>query len=403
MKSVVFLITTISLLQAIKTRFYGLIGPNAIITEKMPLYQFFTKPGVIQGVFLENKKTHFISHKIPSTNDAISVANTAILKIPSNPYHKEDRFYALYERDCPVEIAFNIENKTIKTIRRIEEAGICSGHTKWNGTHILSLHYSILHNTVTFTLRNPLWKILQEYLIHVPVVKNSRILPIIHEFVMIDDDAILITLTPFTINWNGFCISEKGNTIFAILNITEGTTHYYPVTNSLPFLIFHYSSIVRIHNQLWIYSPQYDSLEYTSSPYHLKGRYRKCVIDLKEKTAKVERMPEWEFLNLDFPVKVSQSRNTICMRMVSDDFVFDRLVFLEGFTKVGEYHFTGRFLMGEPAWDMEREVLCGLSVEIGGGRKFYWELGWPSLQYDEIEMNVNTELFMGFHSGMFLF
>jgi hypothetical protein len=151
------------------------------------------------------------------------------------------------------------------------------------------------------------------------------------------------------------------------------------------------------------------------SPHHLKGRYRECVLDLDTKEVTIHRSSEWERQNLDFPVTIqansfqgsssgiSGSCDIVCMRSVSDDYIADRLVFFRGLQKIGEFRFRGRFFCGEPAWDRERKVLCGLAWDMANqSRSFFWELEWPSMHYSETELDTdNGPLLLGFHSGVF--
>ena len=46
--------------------FYGLIGPNIYMNNKVPdsLYDLFTGDGTIQGVFFENGKLTFVKHLV---------------------------------------------------------------------------------------------------------------------------------------------------------------------------------------------------------------------------------------------------------------------------------------------------------------------------------------------------
>ena len=201
--------------------FYGLIGPYCE-NETNNLMELFNSNGIIQGIFFENGKLHFVKQfvrtdkleyelkngAIPMTFQNIGffkfmemfgllpnifgLANTALMKF-------NKKIHALNENDMPYEIKVDFENHQIKTIKKIKlpfQIKNISAHSKNKYNCIETLNYDMISPKIKyFKLSDDL-----------KIIKNSNIFnkkysAMVHDFVSLNDYLIFLD-SPILLNSN---------------------------------------------------------------------------------------------------------------------------------------------------------------------------------------------------------
>jgi len=390
-----------------KPRFFGVLGPHHRIQPTTPLLYFFTKPGILQGVFFDDEDPRvtpvFRRHSLRPLFSNI-IANTALLQVPEM---KKTRVYALYEHDVPVEIAIDMRQKTLQTVGRVKEAGVWSGHTKWNDATktVDTLRYSIFDKTVTVSVKTADLQTLQEVCVCVP----GDGVAIVHDFVRVDAERVVFAVTPFEGSvWPVPRLSlakEKDKSMqFYVVNMTSGESEVFPVEGP-PSLLFHYGNayVDAATGNVVVHAAVYEDVDFAQPPHLLRGRYRQYFLLRNARVAMVHRAAELEGQNLDFPVLMEPMgpRSLVCLRQIKDC-VFDKLVVLRGVDTLREFHFPGRFLCSEPSFDPETNHLYGLSWNVENpSRTYFWRLAWPGGQLREWPIDTGGEpLYHGFHRSL---
>ena len=298
--------------------FYGLIGPNIRTSSVKSLFELFTGDGIIQGVFLNHGNITFVKHLIQTEKvvyeskhgsflkpiqflpfytlahklrlipNVLGIANTALLNI-------DRRLFALFERDYPYEIRLDHDSREIHTACKqvVPCMKTFSGHSKYDGTHIHSIDYSILLKRVRYLQMTSD--------LSPTVVKDipMRYLPIIHDFVVLRKGVLLID-SP--IEWNLFkripVSLNRRPTYIHIYNWTTDQTATHELPESV--YLFHYANVLEYGNgTIEIYGVFYDTLDFSSV--NIVGKYRKIVVCEGRREVSMERIDAFENMNLDFP------------------------------------------------------------------------------------------------------
>ena len=394
--------------------FYGLIGPHITVNNKTSLFDLFTGDGIIQGAFINNGAVTFVRHfvktdkyvyeqkngripenmfvkmffmlmnKLHMAPNILGLANTAILNV-------QNKTYALYERDLPYEISVDFENQAIQTVGKtpIKSMSTFSAHSKFSKAGVETLDYNVLTNCVDYLLLNPALECLQKVSI------KTRYLPVIHDFLATKQSVVLCD-APIILDFLGvfenilpvrFDIKQK--THFHVINKTSLLVETYTCDDA--FYIFHYAQGSENEDEIAIYAPVYENLDFNQLNIH--GKYRKLVLNKSRKTVSVERNPVLETMNLDFPVRYGER---VLLRNIENSRIKE-LVLCEGLDIVHRFSFPDKFICGEPAVIGEgpNVVFFANDVRTGHGSLIILDLD----TYEQIEMPTNTDnLSIGFHS-----
>ena len=346
--------------------FYGLVGPNVDISETDTLYKLFTGDGIIQGVFLENGNITQVHHiiqteKIKYENtygkfsnhmmilpwymflnkmgmlpNVMGLANTAFMKIKT-------KIFVLFERDYPYEISLDFKDKTIQTLKKIKINYVdhFSAHSTLDGKkHIIySLEYNVLNNIVTLFHTNEHLNLLKK------IDVSTHYVPVIHDSYILSKSTVF-TDSPLEFSLNYLLQGkipvlfnrEKPTFIHEIDRKTGSKKTYFTNTS---FYIFHYAEMIESDSNIVIYAPLYDDLDF--SKLDINGKYRKLVLDKKTNQIKIEKNPELEKYNLDFPMKWRRSyilrnieNNRINGFIICNGLKIQRKIFLKDISICGE-------------------------------------------------------------------
>jgi hypothetical protein len=345
--------------------FYGMIGPDVNITTITSLYDLFTGDGNIQGVFFNGGSLTFVKHFIKTDKvkfeekygkiskdlfstifmmimnkmklfpNIMGVANTALLNINKN-------VYALFERDLPYSICVHFENNTIGMDKKIELDNILyiSGHSKYDIKEqiVHTIEYHVSTQQVNYYSLFDDFKIKNKKTIH------TKYLPIVHDFAMFNS-SILITDSPFTINMSDFkkipvSLNPNKPTFMHVLNTKTEKIETY--NSSEGFYIFHYADVSECEDSITIYSPIYETMDFTNLNIH--GKYRKIVIDKRTRAINIEKNAEFDDYNLDFPIKY---KNKVILRNVENNAI-NGFVICENLNITKTIMLDDRYICGEP-------------------------------------------------------
>ena len=322
-----------------KKQFFGMIGPNIHPENVKTLFDLFTGDGIIHGVFINGKNITFTKHLIQTEKikneenltiseiqlsekletklfkyfnyligfqkwNNLGVANTAILPLSQPVDENTTAAYALFERDKPYLLHFYHNTSTISTIGKVNTSFCLSGHSKkvinTLGEHTIeTIDYHIFQKKVMYySLDENLTQVLSS------VEINTRYIPIIHDFLSTKDNIVIID-SPLFLDLPKLCngklpikFDKQLPTFIHVIHKNTGSISTYKVNSA--FYVFHFAKYTESYNQIEIYAPMYDDIDFDSI--NIKGKYRKIVIDRYHKTAYVCNNVETEKYNLDFPV-----------------------------------------------------------------------------------------------------
>jgi hypothetical protein len=397
--------------------FYGLIGPDVNKSNVKTLYDLFTGDGVIQGLFIDNRNLTFINHfiktdkliyedkhgKIPQNiftliffmimnkfnllPNLMGMANTALLKV-------EDNIYALFERDIPYLIDVNFKEKKVNTVNKVNLDSIShfSAHSKYNSKDkvIETIDYNIFKRILDYYIMNNDFEIINSTSIY------TKYMPIIHDFVNLPKSMIFVE-SPIESNI-GFLkknikmsvfMNKLKNTKVHIINKSNFSKKSITLKNS--FYIFHYANFEESDDEIIIYAPLYESLDFNEL--NLVGNYRRIVIDKKTLDVKIDINQELEKYNLDFPLKYD---NNIILRNIENNAI-NGFIICNGLEIKKKIFFEDKYLCGEPSIiEIDKKYFLVSFSYDNNNAGFFIIIDLNS--YRIIEIPLNNEINIGFHS-----
>jgi len=313
------------------------------MNDVQTLYELFTGDGKIQGVFFQNQNQQqnntFVTHlvrtdkllyesihgrfskhiwmtplyvllnKIGILPNVLGLANTALLPIGQ-------RLFALFERDFPYELALDLDKHHIRTVKKVLLPGLShfSGHSKFANDVVHTVDYDVVWNRLHYVRLDARFQEQDRHSIH------TRYMPLIHDFGLLPDGKVLLVDAPFVWNIQPTKNNRKvlrflNNGIFpkdipVVFDKTRPTyIHLYdPHQKCLkqhvsphPFYWFHLAYTEQRGDDLDIYAPLYDDVDFSSLK--LDGKYRQITIRASGQVV-IKKNPLLEGLNLDFPIRV---------------------------------------------------------------------------------------------------
>lgn len=398
--------------------FYGLAGPDVNISKIKSLYELFTGDGMIHGVFLENGKIEQITHKIQTEKikyetihgkfinhismqpiymflnkigllpNTMGLANTAFMKVL-------DRFFILFERDLPYEIAVDFENKTVDTIKKvnIEDLDNFSAHSKVNAISgkIYSLEYNVILNRVSCLMLNTNMEVIQK------IAVKSKYIPVIHDLWYLErSNSTLFTDSPLEFSFKQMFNSKipvvfnpKKPTYIRVISHKDNKQTVY--ISKVAFYLFHYAEVVETDNDIIIYAPIYFDMGFDKLKIH--GMYSALILNKKSKEISIYRNPELENYNLDFPIKWG---NYVILRNIKRNRI-NGFVICKGVNIIRQIFLKDRYIYGEHMLyerDGFSRIMC-FGYDTMDNRYFFLinpETG------ELFEFQLKKQLNIGFHS-----
>uniref|UniRef100_A0A6C0L887 Uncharacterized protein n=1 Tax=viral metagenome TaxID=1070528 RepID=A0A6C0L887_9ZZZZ len=394
---------------------YALIGPDINMKEVSTLFDLFIGDGIIQSVFFNKGELTFVKHYVRTEKllyeeengiipknalfqllfvllnklglfpNTLGLANTAILNI-------KNKAYALYERDSPYLLDIDFVNSQISTVKKID---ICnmnyfSAHSKYDDT-IETIEYNMLFNNVRY----------HELTQHFGTIRNKVIkmdyLPVVHDFLKTEDKIIIID-SPLVIDFSNLfsksmpvILDNNKKTIINVLNKSNMTIDKYYVDEG--FYIFHYADYRETDEYIEIYASIYNNLDF--SELNIVGKYRKLVVNKETKKVTIEKNPELEKLDLEFPIKYDDK---IILRNINNKRITGFVV-CKGLEIIKNIEFGNRFVLGEPAItyiDNEPYLIAFVVDNEKSNRGFLIIINMKT--YETIEIPLNETMNIGFHS-----
>jgi len=396
--------------------FYGMIGPDIDIHSVSTIFDLFTGDGLIHGVFFDNGELTFIKYfirtdklryeqkngKIPKNKilrtlfevlstmklfpKILGVSNTALM-------HFDNNTYSLYERDLPYKLDINFKNKNIKTIERksIKNIQQFSAHSKTNGTTIETIDCDILRNEVNYFELDKNFETIKTRTI------ATKYIPIVHDFWSSPNKIIFID-SPLIIDFKNFLnrpmsvkLDETKDTVINILDKTTMKIERYNINKS--FYVFHFANSKENDTHIEIYASLYEKIDFNEL--NITGKYRKMIINKDTKLVTIEKNPELEELNIEFPI--SYGNRTIFKSI--ENRINNGFVICEGIELIKKIELVDKFICGEPAIKKvdDSYYLIAFYYSIYNNkdtRLFIMNLD----TYSFIDIPIKEEIGLGFHS-----
>jgi carotenoid cleavage dioxygenase-like enzyme len=379
------------------------------------LYELFTGDGIIQGIFFKDGEPTYKKYKINTEKQKFETkfgklpqnlaantllycmnkmhmipnlsgrANTAIMKMNHS-------YYALFERDMPYQIRFDLDDSTIQTVGDVPIAHIdtFSAHSKIIDGKIHTIDYDILLRRVHYyELDQATFQIQKQATI------PTMYLPVIHDFLVLQD-SILILDSPFYFDL-GILFSSKIPVSFdktkpAIIQLYNLTTHSIqsiPLPRGL--FLFHYADCMETENQIELYASMYEDIDFSNT--EIFGKYKKVTIDKSTYSVVIESNPETDQYNIDFPVKFGDKQILLTFWKGG----FDGFVVLDKLTIQQKILWKDRHICGEPAivYLENCPFLIGFSYD-SFSKGYFFSVNLETMKREELPLNET--LTIGFHS-----
>ena len=394
---------------------YALIGPDINMKEVSTLFDLFIGDGIIQSVFFNKGKLTYVKNyvrtekllyeeengKIPKNSiiqllfvflnklglfpNTLGLANTAILNI-------KNKVYALYERDSPYLLDIDFANSEITTVKKIDirEMNYFSAHSKYDET-IDTIEYNMLYNNINYNELTDCFATLKNKVI------KMNYLPVVHDFLK-TDDKIIITDSPLVIDFSNLfsksipvMLDNKKTTIINVLNKSSMTIDKYYVDEGI--YIFHYADYKETDKHIEIYASIYNNLDF--SELNIVGKYRKLVLDKHTKQVSIEKNPELEKLDLEFPVKFDDK---VVLRNINNKRI-NGFVVCKNLEIIKTIDFGNKFISGEPAVTYIECIPHLITFAFDNEKPNNGFLIIIDMYtYDTIEIPIDAQLNIGFHS-----
>jgi len=394
---------------------YALIGPDVNMKEVSTLFDLFIGDGIIQSVFFNKGELTYVKHYVRTEKllyeeengiipknallqllfvllnklglfpNTLGLANTAILNI-------KNKAYALYERDSPYLLDIDFTKSQISTVKKMD---ICnmnyfSAHSKYEVT-IDTIEYNMFFNNVKY----------HELTQYFGTIKNKVIkmdyLPVVHDFLK-TEDKIILTDSPLVIDFSNLfsksmpvMLDNKKKTIINVLNKSSMTIDKYYVDEG--FYIFHYADYRETDKHIEIYASIYNNLDF--SELNIVGKYRKLILEKDTKQVTIEKNPELEKLDLEFPVKFDDK---IILRNINNRRITGFVV-CKGLEIIKNIEFGNKYISGEPVitYIENNPYLIGFAFDNEKSNNGFLII-IDMNTYEIIEIPISETISIGFHS-----
>jgi len=396
--------------------FFGMLGPDVKTTKVKTLFDMFTGDGIINGVFFDNGNLTYVKHLLNTekiqheakygvssknpilmlirmflhkhglTPNPMGVANTAFMKT-------SNRVFALFERDLPYELYVDYDKSLVKTLGKINCPSIqhFSGHTRFENDRIKTLAYRVLKKRVEYREFD------EEIILKRSLNFYTDYLPIIHDFITTESNSVLFTDAPFKFSastTNPVVFDKFQNSVFHI----EKRNVRYKIDTNESFYIFHYGPFSENVTTIEFYAAAYENIDF--SKIDISGKYRKFKVCLRTGTVVIEKNPDLEQYNLDFPV--NYGKYTILRSLDMKNRRINGFLICDGLEICDRFFFENQSFCGEPAMvesSLGERYLTAFSYR--NGKNFLTII--PLLETgffdrDIIEIPIPVKIGIGFHS-----
>jgi carotenoid cleavage dioxygenase-like enzyme len=200
----------------------------------------------------------------------------------------------------PYKLDINFKNKNIKTIQRktIKNIQQFSAHSKTNGETIETIDCDIIRNEVGYFELDKNFETIKTRKI------TTKYMPIIHDFWSSQNKIIFID-SPLNIDFKGIFntpmpvkLDQTKETIIIVLDKSTMKIERYHVNESL--YVFHFANSKENETHIEIYASLYEKIDFNEL--NITGKYRKITINKCTKLVTIEKNPEIEPLNIEFPI-----------------------------------------------------------------------------------------------------
>jgi hypothetical protein len=397
--------------------FYGMIGPDVNEDKIKSVYELFAGDGVIQGVFFDNGNITFVKKfirtekllfeekygKIPSNlfitalftigsilkllPNIIGRANTALININKNTY-------ALFEGDNPYLLNIDFENKAIETIKKVNipDLDYFCAHSKFNNyeQQIESVDYDVMKKAVNYYLLNSAFQIINQTKI------PTSYMPFVHDFIT-TNNSILVTESPFLLKMDSLKnvkvpieLDKNSTTKIHIIDKSTNKCETYEINQSI--FIFHYALLKEDDNQIIIFAPIYESMDFNDL--NVEGKYRKVLINKRTKNVTIEKNEELERFSLDFPLRFDNK--IVLLNGVKNKAT--GFIICDELNIVYKHFLEDRHICGEPAIVYIDNIPYLIAFENDPSNKNSYLLIMNLKTYKTTEIPLELELGIGFHS-----
>ena len=411
--------------------FYGQIGPNPNYYDND--YHLFDGNGMIHGIFFDNGTITYQNHMVRTDKynfenfiknkspfglgnidnkyflfmliifsfleglkiipNFIGTANTAL-------WNNNEKIYALHERDYPYEIDINFNLKKINTVKKIilDKIKYFTAHPKNDKEHIYAISYN------TYLPESILLKYNKNLTLTDDIKIKTKYSSMIHD-IALSDNYIVFCNTPYEFNltqtFNNklpYYFDKNKNNSFTI--VSKDFKEIFQIEVNDSFFIFHYDNVYEDEDNIYFYAIIHENFQMdmlTKSKDKNKNiknysKYRKFIINKKDKTIKIEQNHIFEKLNVEFPIR--KDNNTL-LSIFGNDLDIIGFTITDGFKIKEIVLLENRKVYGEPSFiNIEGEyfILCYTYDNLYNNYLYLYNIN------KKIEIKLDIKLNKGFHS-----
>jgi len=398
------------------TGFFGMLGPDIKTTKVKTLIDMFTGDGIINGVFFDKGNLTYVKHLLKTekiqheikygvfsknpililirmllhkhglTPNPMGVANTAFMKT-------SNRIFALFERDLPYELYLDYDKNQVKTLKKIKTPSIqhFSGHSRFQNDRVKTLAYKVMEKRVEYREFD------DDFILKRSLNFETEYIPIVHDFITTESNTLVFTDAPFK-----FSRSMKNPVIFdtnqtTIFHIEKRNVRYKIETNE-SFFIFHYGPVKENVTTLEFYAAAYEYIDF--SKIDISGKYRRFNICVRTGSIRIDKNPDLEQYNLDFPV--NYGKYTILRSLDMKNRRINGFFICDGLEICDRFLFEDMGFWGEPALVVTKLGQTYLTAFAYHNKKSFLTM-IPVLENgtfdrDIIEIPIGAKIGIGFHS-----
>ena len=398
------------------TGFFGMLGPDVKTTKVKTLFDLFTGDGIINGIFFDKGNLTYVKHLIKTEKlqheykygfssknpilmlikmflhkhnlipNPMGVANTAFMKT-------SNRLFALFERDLPYELYIDYDKSLVKTLGKIKTPLIqhFSGHSRFQNDRVKTLAYKVVEKRVEYR------EFSDEFILKRAINFQTNYLPIIHDFITTESNTVLFTDAPFKFSGemtNPVIFDKNQNTTFHI----EKRNLRYKIDTNESLFIFHYGPFRENVTTLEFYASAYENIDF--SKIDICGKYRKFNICLRTGKVVIDKNPDLEQYNLDFPV--NYGKYTILRSLDMKNRRINGVFICDGLEICDRFIFEDLSFCGEPALlnsEIGQKYLTAFAYRKGKNCLIMIPL-LENGKFDRniIEIPMDEKIGIGFHS-----
>jgi hypothetical protein len=283
------------------------------------------------------------------------------------------------------------KEKTINTVnKKIIRFNHFLAHSKLKNNIIETIDYSSALPKCTYYKLNNNFDILKQINIKTEYISMIHDFVSTEQYIIIIDSPVRFKLENITLNKFPIELDKNSTTKLLIIDKYDGNTIKIDTNES--FYILHYGDQEINKDEIIIYGCFYDYFNYNDVNNN-HGKYRKIIINIKNKNFKIIKNKELETYSVDFPIIY----NNMTLLLINNNLINIGFIIVKNF-KIYKKILLNKSIYGDPVIidiNNNPHIICFT-------KSFNTNLNYITI-YDiinnnEISILIEIDMFIGFHS-----